>query len=211
MAWTPWEYADRSTGRWDDPQNRYRVLYTGSSPEARFTEILAPFRPDPMLIADSTGIRPDPRDELYPAIMSGVVPTTWLNSRLLGSAQLTGAFLKIADKATIAALRPIFLPRAVHYGLPDFDAGAIMRSQPRRFTQEISSHLYEVQHAGAPLDGIKYESRFGAGLALYAIYERATDEGLECSRLLSVVRSSLIAEDHPDLTAAMNLHGLALR
>ena len=30
-AWTPWEYGP-FTGRWDDPEDLYRVLYAASSP-----------------------------------------------------------------------------------------------------------------------------------------------------------------------------------
>ncbi|MFV1990439.1 MAG: RES domain-containing protein, partial [Acidimicrobiales bacterium] len=50
-AWTPWEYATdgRFSGRWDDVDGVYRVLYAGSSLLACLVEVLAVFRSDPEL------------------------------------------------------------------------------------------------------------------------------------------------------------------
>ena len=45
-TWTPWQYGP-FTGRWDDPEDLYCVLYAASSPLGCFLEVLAVFRPDP--------------------------------------------------------------------------------------------------------------------------------------------------------------------
>jgi hypothetical protein len=209
-AWVPWEYVERSTGRWDDPQEIYRVLYAGSSPEACFIEVLAQFRPDADLLADMAAIEPDPRDEHYPTIPPGQVHRSWLDNRRLGSGTLAGTFADIPHRDTIAALRPHFLARAIHFGLPDFDAGAIRMREPRGLTREVSRFLYALDHRGRQLDGIGYESRFGAGLQLWAVFERAEDSKLERSRLLTGPASEEIATDHPGLLAALELHGLEL-
>jgi hypothetical protein len=208
-AWVPWEYADRSTGRWDDPQNTYRVVYAASSPEACFVEVLAQFRPDPTLADGLDSIESDARDDLYPSAGPGIVPSTWLDHRLLGSATLDGPFCDVTDKNTIAALRPTFLARAMHYGLPDFDAATIRLHEPRRLTQEISRHLYEFEEER--FVGIAYESRFGAGLSLWAIFERSDDQGPDQSGRLGDVAVQSIDPEDPAFTAALTLHGLEFR
>ncbi len=206
----PWEYVDKSTGRWDDPQGQYRVMYAGSTPEACFAEVLAQFRPDPMLVQDTTAVGGDPRDDLYPTVPLGVLPSSWLEHRRSGTAILEGTFVDIGHKETIAALRPKFLAEAVRHGLADFDAAAIRVHRPRRLTQGISRHLYESGIDGEPIAGIRYESRFGAELDLWAIFERAEDEGLGRSRLLGDVHYDAISSTHEGLADAMRLHGLEL-
>lgn len=211
-AWVPWEYVERSTGRWDDPLEIYRVLYVGSSPEACFIEVLAQFRPDEALVAEMTEIQPDPRDEHYPTIRPGLVHRSWLEQRRLGSGTLEGSFADITSKDTIAELRPRFLARALHFGLPDFDAGAIRLHEPRGLTREVGRFLYELEHDGGQLAGIDYESRFGAGLGLWAVFERAEDSGIDRSRLLNVAATTEdIPAGHPGLVAALELHGLELK
>lgn len=207
-TWVPWEYVDRATGRWDDPEGNYRVLYAGTSPEACFVEVLSPFRPDPSLDADMSAINGDPRDARYPSVPAGTVDASWLDRRRLGRARLTGTYVDVTHKNTIAELRASLLHRAVAHGLSDLDASAIRTHQPRAFTREISRHLYTVDHEGKRLDGIAYESRFGAGLALWAVFERADDSGLDTSRLIGDRDASPIPADHPDLVAALELHNL---
>jgi hypothetical protein len=205
-AWVPWEYADRSTGRWDDLHSTYRVIYAASSPEACFVEVLAQFRPDPNLAGGLGSIESDPRDDLYPSVGPGVVPSTWLDHRLLGSAALGGLFCDVTDKNTIAALRPTFLTRAMHYSLPDFDAATIRLHEPRRLTQEISRYLYE--HEEERFAGITYESRFGAGLSLWAIFERSDDQRLDQSSRVNDTAVQPINRNDPAFVAAFALHGL---
>lgn len=49
--WTPWKHAQggRFDGRWDDPDGNWRALYVGDCALACYLEVLAPFRPDPVL------------------------------------------------------------------------------------------------------------------------------------------------------------------
>ena len=99
----------------------------------------------------------------------------------------------------------------MRHGLADFDAAAIRLHRPRALTQEVSRHLYESDLDGDRIAGIKYESRFGAGLHLWAIFERADDEGLGRSRLLEDVRSEEISLDVSGLSEALKMHGLEIR
>jgi len=71
-AWTPWEYGS-FTGRWDDPEDLYRVLYAASTPLGCFLEVLAASRPDPGLAADLAEIEGDAADAASPSVGSGQV------------------------------------------------------------------------------------------------------------------------------------------
>ena len=71
-AWTPWEYGP-FTGRWDDPEDLYRVLYAAASPLGCFLEVLAVFRPDPELAAELAQIGGDAADDAIPTVGSGPV------------------------------------------------------------------------------------------------------------------------------------------
>lgn len=209
-AWTPWEYVDRAIGRWDDLLGTYRVLYAGTRPLACFVEVLAVFRPDELLRQEMLKIEPDPRDDAYPTQQAGLVPGSWLENRRLGRANLAGSFLDIAHAETIGELRADFLARALHYGLPDLDAAAIRIHEPRGLTREISRFVYELDRGDDPLDGIAYESRFGSGLDLWAVFERSADAGLERSRLFTDVEAEELSVETPGLLDALHLHGLEI-
>jgi hypothetical protein len=207
-AWTPWEYGP-FTGRWDDPEDLYRVLYAGSSPLGCFLEVLAVFRADTALVAELDAIEGDADDDEFPTVPAGRVDRAWLIPRRLGSAILSGDYVDVGHSQTIAELRPRFLARAVHYGLVDVDAGALRLSAPRAFTQEVSRFLYtDLPPSGEAPAGIAFESRHGDDQQLWAIYERDTDVGAPRSRRIDQDDAVPIVDDHPDLVAAMTLHHL---
>jgi hypothetical protein len=125
-AWTPWEYGP-FTGRWDDPEDLYRVLYAASSPLGCFLEVLAVFRPDPVLAEELAAIEGGPDDDDFPTVPPGKVDRAWLERRRVGTATLEGRFVDVGHSHTIAELRPRFLQQAIDAALPDFDAAAIAR------------------------------------------------------------------------------------
>lgn len=88
-SWTPWQYGP-FTGRWDDPDAIYRVLYTGASRYVCLLEVLAPYRPDPALLAAYSELDSDPDDHRYPTKPIGVVPLDWIAPRAVATATLTG-------------------------------------------------------------------------------------------------------------------------
>ena len=61
-TWVPWQYGP-FTGRFDDAQGQFRVLYTGSTRLACYLEVIAQFRPDPLLLAEMEAITGDPQDD----------------------------------------------------------------------------------------------------------------------------------------------------
>lgn len=210
-AWTPWEYGP-FTGRWDDPEDLYRVLYVASSPLGCFLEVLAVFRPDPRLATEIAQVEGDAADDTFPTVGPGQVDRTWLERRRLGTGALAGGFVDVGHSQSIAELRPLFLARAIELGLVDLDAAAIRMAAPRALTQEISRVLYtSTLPAGRVPAGIEFGSRHGDDQQLWAVFERDADIGTPSSHLLREVSDAAIPEDDPDLLEAMALHHLAWR
>lgn len=128
--------------------------------------------------------------------------------RCASHANLSGTYCDVADSTTIAALRPAFGTLALALGLADFDSSALQNTEPRELTQRVGRAVYEISNdAQAPaFDGIRFLSRHGSDLELWSIFERSTD-GAHSARLSDIVVSEL-RPDHPDVEAAMRLHGL---
>lgn len=209
-SFTPWQYAvdGRFTGRWDDPVGVWRSLYVGADPLACFLEVLAPFRADPQLAGDLADIREDPADTVdHPTAPAGVLPAQWVQPRLIGSAALTGWFAVPGNKESLPTLRARFLPMAVDHHLPDLDAAAIRIAEPRAVTQAIGGWIYEqADPAGDPIGGVRFESRHGDGLRLWALFERPGDGPV--SRHISGTVENGIDVGDSDLVEAMRIHRL---
>jgi len=211
-AWTPWQCAGdtgRFDGRWDDPAGSFRTLYAGRNLLACLLEVLARFRPDPLLGEDLAGIVVDRDDaQVYPTQPPGTVPTSWLTPRQASTATLSGIFCAVTDKESLPMLRNAFLSTALRYGLADLDAGALRLSAPRALTQRIAAWLYDL-HDGASdlIDGVQFESRHGDALTLWAIFEQGPDP--DVSLQLSGTRAVPLPPDHHDLAEAFRLHRLA--
>jgi len=172
-------------------------------------EVLAGFRPDPLLTEDLAGIVEDPEDaQVYPTQPPGTVPVSWLTPRQASTATLSGIFCAVTDKESLPTLRDAFLSTALRYGLADLDAGALRLSAHRVLTQRIAAWLYDLHDGGGDLiDGVQFECRHGDGLTLWAIFERGADP--EVSVQLSRIRAVPLPPDHHDLGEAFRLHHLA--
>lgn len=202
-AWPDWRHAgpDGTFGnRFDDPLGIYRVLYASTQRVATFVECLAYFRPDPALVASLAAIAADEGDEEpQPA---GVVPRSWVEERCVGAGELTGEYVDLGHRETLAELRVALARRVVHHGLHDLDAASIRLSVPRRFTQEISRHVFDESVDGARRwNGIGYWSRHGDDLRNWALFEPASPVDQ---------RAEALAPGDADLAAALRLHGLVL-
>ena len=114
----------------------------------------------------------------------------------------------MSESSTIAVLRPTFAGAAIStFGLADFDASALLNSGPRALTQHVGRFIYELPRT-PPFDGIRFLSRYGADLQLWAIFERSDDEHL--SRHLSAISKELIDPDTPDVVRALRHHSLTV-
>lgn len=203
-AWPPWEaqHSDNTFGnRWDDPEGVYRVLYACTQLEGAYVEVLARFRPDPAVVAELAEI--DDAGEDY---QIGVVPASWLETRVIGEATLTGLYADVGDIRSLNYLRSVMAARLIHYNIPDLDAAAIRLSVPRGFTQEISNHIYKLSAPdGTPrFAGIEYESRLGDNYQNCAIFERPGQQPITDPTLRPV------RHDDPSLHAALVALGLKL-
>lgn len=210
----PWAWADpefAGNNRWDDAQGFFRTMYAGASVFACFVEVLAFARPD----VDASGQDPlnviieDPDDALeFPVADAGKVPLGWISARMVSCARLHGTFVDVYSAATIARLRPAFVQVAIRLGFPDFDASALKSSSPRKLTQQVASYLYQVvdKESYQLVDGVRFSSRHGDDLLLWAIFERPGDE--PASRKLRRGGSWLVDPTDSELLRAMQLHGL---
>jgi hypothetical protein len=202
--WPDWAYAkpDGTFGnRWDDPDSVYRVLYACSQRLGTFIETLARFRPDPVVAAALDAI--DDNDPTAPTSLApGQVPRSWLVTRRIGRAIVSGRFADVGHSTSLAALRLEMAARLVHYDIPDLDASAIRRAVPRRLTQEISRRIFELSDAGRRrFAGIVYRSRLGDEFQNCAIFEPAD--------LQSSIPENVLETD-ADLMTALGRLGLEL-
>lgn len=179
----------------------YRVLYACTQLEGAYVEVLSRFRPDPAVLAGLAEIT-----DVGEGYQIGVVPATWLQTRVIGEATLTGIYADVGDVRSLAYLRSVMAARLIHHNLLDVDAAAIRLSAPRRFTLEVSNHIYKLSAPdGTPrFAGIEYESRFGDNYQNWAIFERPGQQPLTAT----VTRP--VAHDDPSLNAALAALGLKL-
>ncbi|SHX96086.1 Uncharacterised protein [Mycobacteroides abscessus subsp. abscessus] len=208
--WTPWVYADhgRFDGRWDDPDGIWRTLYVGSSLLACYLELLARFRPDPVLVDELAVIDDDGDESAEATTPAGLLPRSWCTNRLVSAADMAGCFAAVGSHTSLPALRQQFWGHARRAGLPDFDAAAIRIGEPRELTQAISSWIYNlVTPDGEPLSGIQFHSRHGDGLLLWAIYER-DHASVIATELSGFDTDEDVRPDDPDLVEAMRIHRL---
>ena len=177
------------------------MLYASSQRLGPFLETLARFRRDLAIDAEYALIEPDERDDAFPTLEGGLIPTDWREKRYIGTASHGGRFVDIGRSESLAHLRTALAARLLHYGLDDLDAGAIRRA-PRPFTQELSRHVFETgydEHR-ATLDGIRYLSRLGDEIVNWAIFE-GTDPDEQTN--------AAIEPGDPDLLEAMERFNLA--
>lgn len=210
-VWTPWQYADAGhfSGRWDDPNGVWRTIYVGQTPLACYLEVLAPFRPDPRMHAELADIAEDPVDSRdHPTTAAGTLPRRWSVPRRIATARLGGWHAMPGHVESLPTLRARFLPLAHHQGLPDVDAAAIRHAEPRDLTQAIAAWVYDLSGPdGHPVAGIRFDSRHGDRLGLWAIFERPGDG--DSSPHLHGATDEAIDPDDPNLVEAMRIHRLA--
>lgn len=172
-------------------------------------EVLAHFRPDPGLVAEMAAIDVDQSSHLHhQTLPAGEIDLTWVDLRVVSSARMDGAFCDVTAAATIAALRPFFLQEAHHLGLPDFDAAALKLATPRQLTQKVASFVYKIVSPteGRPFAGIRFASRHGDEIPMWALFER--DGDVPVSERLTILTEEAPFPGDPELRAAMQLHGL---
>ncbi|MGD9894475.1 MAG: RES family NAD+ phosphorylase [Dehalococcoidia bacterium] len=167
LAFPPWEIAARKQNRFDDPHDRFRVLYRAETRLACFVETLAPYRPDGHVLAALRQVTPaEGEDELPEA---GIIPSDWRRDRLMGRLNLDPGqqWLDLRLNEILESLRWELAESFRDLGYTAFDMSNALGSN-RRLTQVIAGWAYD-QH----YQGIAYKSRFGSDLDCWAIFEGA--------------------------------------
>lgn len=202
-AWPDWAYAEADGtfgNRYDDPQGTYRVLYASTQRVTTFVECLAYYRPDIEVVAELNAIVGEDGDQEPPG--AGVVPSEWVEQRVVGRAALVGDYADVGHHESLAELRGALAARVVHHRLHELDAATIRLTAPRAFTQEVSRYVFDQTLAGQRRwNGISYLSKHGDDLRNWTIFEPAAPE---------VIDVGAFDRDDPDLAAALELHGLRL-
>ncbi len=194
-AWAApdWAYAkeDRTFGnRFDDPDGLYRVLYASSQRLGCFIETLARFRVDLSVVADLAQME-NGENDFTPF---GTVPRTWLSTRSMGTAEVSGQYADIYSAAWVSHLRVALASTAIRLGLRDLDLSSLQRDEPRLLTQRAGQEALK-----EGLNGVYYISRHGTSIENWAIFEPFPIE--------NPVSVSLVEGD-PDLADALRLLGI---
>lgn len=183
-------------------------MYAGNSLQGCLLEVLAPFRPD--LGMSLNGIDEDLLDRVeHPTAVPGRVPTDWLRSRVAGTAQLTGRFVAVSRPRSVAGLRRRSGQLARNVGLPDLDVAALKLAAPRELTQQIAHWFYwtPTEQDGDPVDGVRFDSRHGDGVELWAVSEQPGDPVV--SRRLTEIAQDPLTSPKAELRDVFEVHGLA--
>lgn len=209
-----WLYAhdDGTFGsRYDDPDSEYRVLYVCSQRRGTFIEVLAYHAPDPAL-ADALGeiAENDDTDADCATAPAGSLDIdAWCAQRAIGTANIPEdrPFVSVADDDTIAALAHRFA------ALARTTAEEIRVTRDRQLTQPISRFVWEqsTDTAKPSFAGIHYGSRHDATIDNWALFELEAAQGEHEWQVVINAQEVLIEPNDPDVIAALDYHGIAVR
>lgn len=213
-AWTPWTFAGDDglfSGRWDDQLGEFRTIYTAESLLGCFLELLAHFRPSPEPVAGLDQIIDDDGSiGSYPEAPQCAIGYSWLEDRRYGSARQSGKYCYVTHSRSIAALS-IHYPFARHdISLADVDTALLKDARDRVLTRSIARWLYDLHEeaAGEPVvDGVRFNSRHGDEIRVWAVFERADDLAVS-PRIQPVTEPCPVPPDLPELQEAFARFGL---
>lgn len=184
------------SGRYNDPQGRFRVLYAASERQAAFMETVQDFRPALRDLALVQSLLPSGDIDLPLPI--GRVPAAYFGKRIAAfRLDHTQRWLDLRSPQMHAFLRGALASELVTAGYSGaFNFGEIIGSD-YTITRLISRWSYDAGYGG-----IAYPSTHDGSLSCWAIFDRAS------VTLVGTVEP--IRRDDPDLIAAVDLFGLVL-
>ncbi|MDP3949519.1 RES domain-containing protein [Microbacterium sp.] len=211
-AWVPWRYADDEGlfgGRWDDQLGQFRTLYTADSLLGCFLELLARFRPSRTVLDALDDVEDDDSSVgEFPEAAPGAVGYSWLDGREYGSARQVGRYCFITHSRSLATL-------IAHYPLErhglaaiDVDAALLKDARDRHLTRSIARWLYDLHDdGGSVIDGVRFLSRHGDDIRVWAVFERAGDPS-RSPRINPTSEPTRVSPNLPVLQAAFERFGL---
>ena len=214
-AFAPWEYATDSglfDGRWDDQLGQFRTLYTADSLRACFIELLARFRPAAAVLAGLAEIENDDGSvDDYKEAPDGTVGYSWLDDREYGSAMQSGRYCFITHSRTVAALQRDYPFERHGLTVAEVDTALLKDARDRGLTRSIARWLYDLRDDDRAelVEGVEFRSRHGDDMRVWAVFERAEDEGAPHSRFLEPAGiPARVTDETPELVEAFDHHGL---
>lgn len=169
-AWPPWQYVGR--GRWDAPDQSYRVLYASTSRLAVFMETLASLQPEPHVEAQLSLIDTSVEETWSP----GHIPADWLDRRRVGKGSIReGVFAHLGHSKSLSFFRRSFSELLTIFGVGNLDAADIRSSDSsgNGLTQKLSGivNACHEDDGRRQFEGIFYESRLGDEFDNWAMFE----------------------------------------
>jgi len=223
--WGPMNPPQRDHGpakawsRWDTPGGR--TLYAAATAEAAFGEVVAYLKeslPTAPLSNFFDDVTPDEtglslagavRAEMPNTPMHTAVNAGWRDKRRLYrlTPPPTGWFVEICHADSVAALNAAANPP--HPGRLTLSD---LTGEDRALTTKIARWVrMRVLDDGSQPLGIRYVSKHGSNLDVYALWLRQVDDDKDLSREPTKLKSEqLIKIDHPDLRAAAHRNGLKI-
>lgn len=190
LIWPPRQYI--GGGRFDDPRDQYRVLYTAEQRITCFLESMAGLRPSIetlSILAAMAGADAEDEDN------RPHLPVDWHHRRMTGTLRLSAGqrFLEMRTVPARQGLRRDLASLLHALGYTDLDAGDLF-GRDRLLTMIISRWAFEQGYRG-----IACLSRIDPSAGCWALFEGVLFEKIEVAPL---------AHDDPDLFAAAKLLGL---
>jgi hypothetical protein len=148
LAWPPWSQV-RSLHRFDDPERRFRVLYTAEQRLTCYLETLAALRPSGEVLAVLANLPPGDRGDDLP--LTSAITADWRAARCIGHLLLDAGqrWLDLRSRLTRERVRWALATTLVTLSYGDFDAGIAM-TQDRQLTQALARWAHEQGYQGSP-------------------------------------------------------------
>jgi hypothetical protein len=185
--------------RFDDPDRRYQVTYTGTTLKDCAIEVFDRFRADALAASLAVDVRRKETETFaYPL---GSIPRSEIEEKGVWDISSEESFVDLMSTSTQSWLTT----RARVTGLVErytrksiVDSGVVLSSgaKAREITGRISSEVFAQDEHWA---GMRYVSRIGSGHEGWAVYERSNPSASGPVRVTS---------QHPDIQAALEELGL---
>jgi hypothetical protein len=200
------EVSDPPSGRWDDPDGKFRTLYCATSDEGAVGEKLADFAPNPRAVVRVEAYLAEAPDEefadeqLMRAVdAEDIASFKW--TLAWAPADEGARYLDVNHWKTFIASRPGAAPVLRELGLRAFDRGTLL-DERRSVTRRLAG-FWHAATDGASIAGLQYTSRLPPAWTCWALWEPpALDASQTTTERLTI--------DSPAVRAAARKLGIVL-
>lgn len=118
-----------------------------------------------------------------------------------GSAHQSGRYCFVTHSRSIAALTTHYPFNEHGLAAGDVDAALLKDARDRILTRSIARWLYDLHDEGNVVDGVRFNSRHGDEIRVWAVFERAGDPA-RSPRIQPSDEPAKVHPDHPELQEA---------